>query len=228
MRHPAQLREAAARLRATQGLSLDEIAERLSISRSTVYYWVKETPITCANDALRLPHTDKQKANQRAATTASQEKWAARRLEAYNSTYDVAPQLLADLDIRDFVVLYLAEGYRKNRNTVGISNSNPRIMTFAHRCMRRLATNPHFYYSFQFHADQNPEQLKCFWASCLGIDSGRIKPIPKTNSGHLKGRLFNCEYGVFQIQVGDTTLRAQLQALMDVVQEQWAAEPATP
>ena len=38
----------------------------------------------------------------------------------------------------------------------------------------------------------------------------------------MKSRRFNCEYGVFQIRISDTIFRAQLQALMDVVQEQWA------
>lgn len=90
--------------------------------------------------------------------------------------------------------------------------------------MRRLASNQHFNYGFQYRADQNPDELKIFWASCLDIDPQLIFAIPKTNSGHLKGRRFACEYGVFQVRVADTTFRAQLQALMDTVQAQWATE----
>ncbi len=39
----------------------------------------------------------------------------------------------------------------------------------------------------------------------------------------MRGRRFACQYGVFQVQVGDTAFRARLQALMDAVQEQWAS-----
>ena len=96
------------------------------------------------------------------------------------------------------------------------------MILFANKCLRRLATNQHFYYSFQYHADQDPNELRHFWADYLQIEPTLIHPIRKTNSGQLKGRRFACEYGVFMIQVGDTLLRARLQALMDVVQEQWA------
>jgi hypothetical protein len=151
-----------------------------------------------------------------------QAKYAARRQEAYDSAFLVAEELLADKDIRDFVVLYLAEGYRKDRNAVAISNSNPTMIRFAHGCIRRLSNNPHIRYSFQYHADQDPDELKSFWAACLGVKTSKVVAIPKTNSGQLKGRRFACEYGVCQIQVGDTYLRAKLQALMDAVQQEWS------
>ncbi len=151
-----------------------------------------------------------------------QAKYAAIRQAAYDAAYSRAADLLQDHGLRDFVILYLAEGYRKDRNSVSFSNSNPVMIRFAHIWMRKLSTNPHFRYSFQYHSDQDPEELKQLWASCLDVGPNDIKAIPKTNSGHLKGRRFACEYGVFQVQVSDTAFRARLQALMDAVQEQWA------
>jgi AcrR family transcriptional regulator len=195
-------------------MSLDDITARLNVPRTTVYSWIKDIPIA---------RTEKQHAGQKAGTAAMSAKYAARRLEAYNVAYAQAGELLSDRQIRDFVILYLAEGNRKTRNSVGVGNSNPAIIRFAHLCMRRLSSNPHFYYSFQYHADQDPAELKQFWSACLGIEPQSIKAIPKTNSGHLKGRRFACEYGVFQVQVGDTSFRARLQALMDSVQDQWAS-----
>ncbi len=208
-------------MRADTELTLAEIARQLGIPKSTLYYWVRDLPV--ATNSPSRPTTQIQRTNQRAATAAMQTKYAAKRQEAYTAAYEEAGRLLADVGIRDFVVLYLAEGFRKSRNTVSFSNSNPRMIAFAHSCMRRLATNQHFRYSFQYHADQDPEQLKRFWADCLQIDPDQIHPTRKTNSGQLRGRRFACEYGVFMIQVGDTILRARLQALMDVVQEQWEA-----
>lgn len=214
MKSLTHLREKAIYLRTIQNCSLDDIADSLTVSRSTVYYWVKDIPI-----ARTLKQTEAQKAG----TAAMVAKCAARRQEAYEATYRVAATLLQDPDIRDFTVLYLAEGYRKDRNRVSFSNSNSQMIKFAHRCMKRLATNPHLYYSFQYHADQDPQELRAFWATLLDIAAERIHPIPKTNSGQLKGRRFACQHGIFMLQASDTIFRAQLQALMDTVQEQWVA-----
>jgi hypothetical protein len=215
MTHNAQLRTRARQLRSEQYTTLGEIAAQLGIAKSTAHNWLKD---------IEIPRTisQKQKANQQRAAAANQAKAAARRQAAYDNARAEAVTTLSDQDIRDFVVLYLAEGSRKDRNRVAISNSNPRMIVFAHECMKRLASNPHCYYSFQYHSDQDPEQLRIFWANLLGINPSCVHPIPKTNSGHMKGRRFNCEHGVFQVIVADTLFRAQLQALMDVVQEQWA------
>ena len=222
MRHPAGLKEEAVHLRTTQGLSIGEIAEALGVSKGTVHYWVKGAAtggeVSAERQAVRA---ERRKAAQRAGTASMQAKYAALRQLAYEQGRSAAQELLADQQIRDFVILYLAEGFRKTRNEVSLGNSNPHIIRFAHECMKRLAANRHFYYSFQYHADQNPDELKLFWASYLGINPQQITAVRKTNSGHLKGRRFACEYGVFRVQVADTQFRSRLQALMDALEQQW-------
>jgi hypothetical protein len=44
MAHPSYLREKARTLRAQRRLTIDEL-ERLALSRSTIYYWVRDMPI---------------------------------------------------------------------------------------------------------------------------------------------------------------------------------------
>jgi hypothetical protein len=45
MAHPAYLRETARALLVRRKLTIDELAERLALSRSTIYYWVRDLPI---------------------------------------------------------------------------------------------------------------------------------------------------------------------------------------
>ena len=44
MTHPLDLRRKAREYRRERNLTIDEIAERLAVSRTTVYYWVKDMP----------------------------------------------------------------------------------------------------------------------------------------------------------------------------------------
>lgn len=43
--HPSYLREKARALRIAKKLTIDELAERLALPRTTVYYWVRDLPI---------------------------------------------------------------------------------------------------------------------------------------------------------------------------------------
>jgi hypothetical protein len=45
MAHPAYVKEHAIRLRVEKHLSVDEIAERLALARTTIYYWVNHIPL---------------------------------------------------------------------------------------------------------------------------------------------------------------------------------------
>ena len=42
MTHPLDLRHKAREYRRERNLTIDEIADRLAVSRTTVYYWVKD------------------------------------------------------------------------------------------------------------------------------------------------------------------------------------------
>jgi transposase-like protein len=45
MAYPDYVRERARQLRVEKKLSLDEIAERLALPKTMVYYWVKDLPL---------------------------------------------------------------------------------------------------------------------------------------------------------------------------------------
>jgi hypothetical protein len=127
---------------------------------------------------------------------------------------------LAENSFRDFVVLYLAEGYKRGRNLVSICNSDPAVMELAQAHLSVLADKD-LDYGLQYHRDQDPEELKAFWAARLGISAERIALQRKSNSGGLKGRRWRSQYGVLTIRTGDTQLRARLEAWMDYLRYGW-------
>ena len=156
MTHPDYIREKAIELRRERGMTMDEIAERLALSRSTIYYWVKDIEIP-----RKTGWKDQSKA-QKLGTKAMQEKFLRRRELAYNAARHSFYALAEDPSFRDFVSVYLCEGYKKSRNTVSVANSDPLVVELAHRWITKLTTNK-VSWSIQYHADQNPEMLRDFW-----------------------------------------------------------------
>lgn len=208
----AHLRQKAIELRTQHQMSLDEIVERLQLPRGTIYYWIKDIPIP-----RRRPE---QNYAQQIGTKAMQAKFAALRQQAYEQGCAEAPEFMQDPTFRDFVVLYMAEGAKRNRNRVSFVNSDPYLVKLAHRWMSHFSRNKLDYY-LQYHADHNVEELQEFWGNLLNIQPLQVKPQRKSNSGQLKGRQFRSVYGVLTIETDDTYFRAKLQAWMDFVKTQW-------
>ena len=128
---------------------------------------------------------------------------------------------------RDFVVLYIAEGFKRNRNCVSIANSDERVVAMSAGWLSRLSAKSPIY-SLQYHADQGLEELRHFWGSVLEIDGSTIRFQRKSNSGKLNGRSWRSAHGVLTVTVNDTYLRARLQAWIDRVRDGWRLHSAAP
>lgn len=89
-----------------------------------------------------------------------QAKYAALRQAWYDEALHAAPEALKDLTLRDFAVLYAAEGSRRDRNQVALCNSNPAILQIAQAGIARLSHNPKRYYRRQCHQDDDEASLK--------------------------------------------------------------------
>jgi predicted DNA-binding transcriptional regulator AlpA len=211
------LRLKARALRENKEMPLDDIVERLGVARTTVYEWIKDIPI---------PRTVKQqgaqKNAQKNAALAQKQKWEKIRQDSYQEGWSEAPTLLQDQLFRDFIVLYMGEGYKKSRNQVAICNSNPRIMKIAQRWISTMSPQSTIGYWLHYHGDQDAEGLVAFWKEELKLGAPQVvKCVKKGNSGELKGRNWNCQYGVFTIRTGNTRLRSKIQAWMNYIQAEW-------
>lgn len=208
--YPGYVRRKARELR-SRGLTIDEIAARLAVSRTTAYYW------TCG---VSIPRTRRQTRAQQRASRATQARYAEQRTRSYDRGLREFPLLAANGTFRDFVCMYIGEGYKRSRNRVALGNSDPRVVRLADHWMRRLATNP-LTYSLQFHADQDLICLRRYWALELAVSPDVIRMQRKSNSGQLEGRTWRSKHGVVTVTANDTDLRARMQAWMDCVQGQW-------
>jgi AcrR family transcriptional regulator len=205
------LREKALDMRIEQKMTMDEIIERLHVPKTTLWYWIKDHPIPLPNRGAHLKGI---------GSKAVQRKFAALREEAYQQGLAEAPELLKNPLFRDFVVMYMCEGYKRNRNELSFGNSDPQMVALAYWFLKSLVRNP-IAFGLQYHADHDVEELKQFWGDLLGIDPQIIKPFRKSNSNKLAGRQFRSVHGLLTVRVSDTYVRARMQAWMDFVKSQW-------
>jgi hypothetical protein len=209
MAYPAYLRARARELRVTKHLSLNELAERLALPKTTVYYWIKDLPL--GRDRRESPQN---------GTRSMQAKYRRLREEAYEQGRAEYDDLIRQPTFRDFVVLYIAEGYKRNRNRIAIGNSDECAVAMATSWLRRFAAKP-LVYALQYHADQDLDELRAFWGETLAIDGSTIRLQRKSNSGQLVGRIWRSQHGVLTVTANDTLLRARLQAWIDRVRADW-------
>ena len=209
MAYPAYLRARARELRITKHLSLNELAERLALPKTTVYYWIKDLPL--GRDRRESPQN---------GTRSMQAKYRRLREAAYEQGRAEFDDLILQPTFRDFVVLYIAEGYKRSRNTASLCNSDPGVVALAACWLRRLSGRPPTV-SVQYHADQDRDTLRAFWAATLDVDPAEIRFHPKTNSSELRTRTWRCAHGVAAVAIHDTLLRARLQAWIDRVMAGW-------
>lgn len=214
MAYPAYIRERARQLRRDKQFTIDELADRLALSRTTIYYWVGDLPIE------RKPQSGFGAAARAAAVRSNRRRFEGLRNAAYDEGLDFYPTLSRDPSFRDFVCLFIAEGYKRNRNVVSIANSDPAVIHAALPWMRKESA--HFIeFSLQYHADQDLNELRRFWGAEFGIDPDSIRMQRKSNSSQLKSRVWRCRHGVMTVRTNDTYFRARLQAWIDCLRDEW-------
>jgi hypothetical protein len=215
--YPQYLRLKARELRREKKLTIDEIAEQLAVGRTTVFYWVGDMPRP-ARCLVRpgLAHAQGSKAMQANYKRLRDEAYELGRWEFHR--LDWLPTF------RDFVSLFIAEGYKRNRNCVAIANSDPSVLKLAVRWIREFSKRP-LDCSVQYHADQNLEEIKRFWGTELGVDPDGIRMQRKSNSSQLRSRMWRSKYGVLSVRVSDTMFRSRLQGWVDSIKDQWLDSP---
>jgi AcrR family transcriptional regulator len=215
MAHASYIREKARSMRIERQLTIDQLAERLALSRSTVYYWVRDLPVP-----VEMSRSARRQLARRRATAAMQRRFKSLRDRAYEEGLASFHELVKEPTFRDFVCLYIAEGYKRNRNKVSIANSDSAVLVVAMLWLRRLSQKLPTC-SIQYHADQDLRELRAFWGKALDVDPDAIRMQRKSNSKQLEGRTWRSRYGVLTICVNDTLLRARLQAWIDCLSQEW-------
>jgi transposase-like protein len=209
MAHSRYLRQMARSLRVEQQLTVDELALRMALPRSTIYYWVRDLPLRSGSSQEPALHR---------ASPISSEAAYAEALESFE-------ELDAQPTFRDFVCVYLVQGEQRDRTRVALTNSDPMVMRLASRWIKRLTDKAPFLL-LQCSGDQSLTDLRRFWSEAVRAEPGTIRVRDANGSaGSDKGGLgalqANDRHGLLTVTVDDKLLRARLQAWMQRTRETW-------
>lgn len=216
MAHSHYLREKARSLRVEQRLTVDQLAERLELPRSTIYYWVRDLPPLRAYGPGGVSRAQARRRDAREVRGADRRRRAAAYEEGLHS-YD---DLILEPTFRDFVCVCVATGSERQRSGVVLANSDPAVIRLVTRWLRRLADeSPTF--SVRYRAGQSLKELRRFWSETVGAEMGVVRAQRPGGGGRPPARSLRARHGVLTVTVDDTLLRSRLDAWMHRMRGSW-------
>lgn len=205
------------------GYSYNLIAEKVSVSKSTLSVWLAKVPYVPNQSVVNRI------GKARAAGSASKHLL---KLTSYRDAELLAKTDVGDCTLRDLFMLglaiYIGEGQKND--TVGIINADPRIITLSIRWLQQFYKVPlaNFTLAIHLYPDNNSQASIEYWSKQTGVPSSQFgktqvdRRLNKKQSkrstlphgtAHLRVRaLGNKEFGVL--------LSRRIRAAIDIVLKQ--------
>ncbi len=129
--------------------------------------------------------------------------------------------LAAQPTFRDFVCIYIADGYKRDRRRVALASADPDVVRLAHRWIRWL-TDKSPSLTVLHTREHGREELRRFWSEVVGerVESIRTRGAFAGELEHARG--VRPLRGVLTVSVDDGVLRARMQAWMRRTREGWS------
>lgn len=219
MKRNTYLREEACRLRTEERWSLTEITEELKLSKGTIYYWIKDLPLTVEEQNQRKLKSQSPEAAKK-ASLAMEAKCRSQREAAYGAGREEFMTLDKDPIFRQFITLYIVEGYKRGRNAVTICNTDPRVIKFTLSWFQRLVKDPsRIRFRLLYYPDHNEKEIAQWWTDYLSINVEEITCALKSTDRSPEYR--RAVHSIFRLHISDTLLRSRLQAWIDLTHAGW-------
>lgn len=197
-------------LRTEQQLTVDELAARLSLPRSTIYYWVRDLPLR--GGELQAPDNGEHRSGRKASR--------ARGEAAYEEGLETFDELSAQPTFRDFVCIYLVQGEHRDRTRVSLTDADPAVMRLVSRWLHRLSDKAPLLW-LRYSPGQSPKELRRFWGEATGAEPRAIRVRGTVEEELGEDSAPDLPHGRLTVAVDDTLLRARLQGWMHRARESW-------
>lgn len=212
-------RERARQLR-RKGYSINQIVQETTFSKASVSVWVRD---------IILTKEQKKKLSERGRSMESIEKRRLNRL----SNEQKKRQIIIDEAKKDFedisfeqlkligAILYLGEGAKTRRGTVGVANSDPFVIKIMAKFFREVCKVPEHKFRGHIHTftHANIQKTEKYWSEISGIPRSQFyRTYTKASSASLQKRS-TLPFGTFDISVNDTKLFLTIMGWIERIKE---------
>lgn len=198
-----------------KGYTLNDIAGRLCVPKSTAYGWIREVPVERPNAFIERTRRNN-KAAARKAAQALRRKYALIHDEHRRLAEKEWNESLRNNErFKLFLMLYLTEGKRRCRGTVGFCNTNPDLILFGADCLQWLNADRHkITYSLLLRDNMDESRIVDFWRRLLETD--RITVYTRGGGGRLQGRNRCASRGIMTVLVNDSYLKTRIETWIEL------------
>lgn len=173
----ALLRKQAINLRLCEKLSYSQIQKTLNVPKSTLSYWLRDFPLSEEQIyKLRLKSWEKGEAARERFRNTMRGKREKRMMVKYKF-YKKKFNKLTNREL--FVaglMLYVGEGEKKNRDRIGLANTDPEIVCFFVWWIQNFFTidRSKIRVQLQLYSSMIEKNEKIFWAKLLAINNNQF------------------------------------------------------
>lgn len=188
------------------GKSMNEIAKKLNIAKSSVSYWVRDVELT---------KEQRKKLSQKGFSVDAVEKRRINRLRNENNKRElIIDEAKKDIkEVSDYelkiigAMLYLGEG-RKTQRTVSIANADPDVIKMIMKFFRKICKvkEEKFRGHIHIHSHLNVKKAEKYWSEVSGIPLSQFYKTYSKPSVATKSKKDSLPLGTFDIYVCDTKL----------------------
>jgi predicted transcriptional regulator len=199
-------KEKAQQLR-QEGLSMNEIAASLNVSKASVSLWVR---------GIQLTSEQRKKLSKNGRSIESIERRRENRMRNTLVRHDAimrkAKKAIQSLSARELfligVALYWGEGGKTQKGTARVANSDPLLVAMMMRFFREVCEVPENKFRGHIHtfSHLNVEEAERYWASLTGIPRTQFYKTYSKPSVAGAGKRDTLPFGTFEINVNDTSL----------------------
>lgn len=208
-----------------QGKSYSDILKIIKVSKSSLSLWLKDVPLT--NDQ-KLGLVDRRKR----AVETYRKTMKLKRLRRNSSYYVNQINKWIPLTDREVFIaglfLYLGEGNKVSRNSIGITNTDPSVVKFALYWIINSLEVPKDKIRVQLHLynDMDIEKEINFWLTELKMDkSCLVKPyIKKSFRTSLDQKGFG--HGTCSLVVHNTVIKENILMAIRAITDNYSINPA--
>lgn len=208
------LRNKAIELRLNQRMSYGEIRQKLGVSKSTLSYWLREYPLT-ESEILKKRRAgwEKGEVSRERFRNTMRNKRRQREEEMYKAAVKKFSKLSAQSKYIAGLILYVAEGNKKDLYKISLANTDPAIIKFYMHWITSYFGVPKEQLRFQLHLYEGMDLQKetNFWRKELGIEKDQLY---KTQVRKLQKNSFtyreSYRHGTCGVHVSDGKKKMQL------------------